>query len=1080
MKKQKIALCIITKNEEQNLANLFNSVKGFVDKIYLTDTGSTDNTVSEAKRLAKLNRLKLDISHFEWVDDFAKARNYNFSQVSSDFDWVLWLDGDDTLEGNLANLANFLRYTDSSAVVMDYHYLRDEKGQLRVAHTKVRMVRNGVYEWSEKAPIHENLFIKEEYKDKQKEVLVDSAWVVHHKEESGFEASGKRNLRILQKLRQKELSEGREDLRTLFLLGRENYNMFITYGDDSYKKVASKSLRDYIVKQQKGYEVVEACAMLCDIAVKNYDLIEYEKLADLALRAAPTYPLPYILKASYYLYIGEYKLVEDWCELALRQKQTGEDGSMRMEKGNQRRILDLLGEAYYEQKKLDKLAKIIAKQKKLLTRSELKNITDKERLVKAEKNAKRIIDSFTVMAHTLLREDELESITPLLKILPGSLQNHKSVVSFRRSIGLGDSWLANTITIYCGGGYEEWDESSLDSGLGGSETAVVELAKRFGEAGYKVSVYNSISKPKSYGNVTYIPANNFDPADTFNVLFVWRNPTFVKRYGIKSKKTYLWLHDVPNVTDYTVDVVNSYDKIIMLTKFHRSFLKHVPEDKIYYSSNGIDVESIEKIEQEKIKRIPKKMIYASSPDRGLDKAMDIFEKLQEEDSGWELHWAYGWNTFDAIRKDKKSLGWKEEMVDRMNKLGVVQHGRIGKDDLYRLYFSSNIWLYPTQFDEINCIVAQEAQACGCIPVTTLHGALQEVVIENTFYLHEGVVVKDLFNQVLNTEDQTLHLEARERFDWQNTADAWLEDLIPGSNQEDPLVSVIMTTIRPGAFRVLKDTLEKQTYKNFEVIVIDGRYEERKGEVAEYMNDVDYPFLHIPDPERDKARYPYGLCHAFNTSLEAANGELHVHIQDFILIPNDGIEKFVKLYKLNPEALYTGVDERWTTISQGDEDLPRSVDIYLGGQYELEHKDFTSGRIRIGDAVRTSYNPFEWELNYAALPAKHVKEKLGAWQEDWDKAFGYDNTELALRHIYLGGKILVDETNLCKAISHWDLFDEHDSEGVPERTKKTNDERYYNYATYLEQTNDAKVKMKLNVKYKKDIKNKLLEWKNGKR
>lgn len=61
----------------------------WVDEIIVCDTGSTDKTVEIAKNYAK-------VVHFDWCDDFSKARNYAKSFATHD--WILSIDCDEVLE----------------------------------------------------------------------------------------------------------------------------------------------------------------------------------------------------------------------------------------------------------------------------------------------------------------------------------------------------------------------------------------------------------------------------------------------------------------------------------------------------------------------------------------------------------------------------------------------------------------------------------------------------------------------------------------------------------------------------------------------------------------------------------------------------------------------------------------------------------------------------------------------------------------------------------------------------------------------------------------------------------------------
>jgi glycosyltransferase involved in cell wall biosynthesis len=84
-----LSVCLITRDEQDNLERALNSVKPVADEIIVTDTGSTDNTISVAES------FDAKISRFDWCDDFSAARNFCFSQAACD--WILWIDADEEL-----------------------------------------------------------------------------------------------------------------------------------------------------------------------------------------------------------------------------------------------------------------------------------------------------------------------------------------------------------------------------------------------------------------------------------------------------------------------------------------------------------------------------------------------------------------------------------------------------------------------------------------------------------------------------------------------------------------------------------------------------------------------------------------------------------------------------------------------------------------------------------------------------------------------------------------------------------------------------------------------------------------------
>ena len=65
-----ISLCMIVKDEEENIKDCLDSVQGIADEIIIVDTGSTDNTKSIAKNYTD------KLYDYTWKDDFSAARKF--------------------------------------------------------------------------------------------------------------------------------------------------------------------------------------------------------------------------------------------------------------------------------------------------------------------------------------------------------------------------------------------------------------------------------------------------------------------------------------------------------------------------------------------------------------------------------------------------------------------------------------------------------------------------------------------------------------------------------------------------------------------------------------------------------------------------------------------------------------------------------------------------------------------------------------------------------------------------------------------------------------------------------------------
>ena len=86
----RVSLTMIVKNEQENLPTCLASVEGIFDEIVVVDTGSTDRT----KEIAREFGAK--VFDFEWIDNFAAARNEALSHATGDY--AFWLDADDVVE----------------------------------------------------------------------------------------------------------------------------------------------------------------------------------------------------------------------------------------------------------------------------------------------------------------------------------------------------------------------------------------------------------------------------------------------------------------------------------------------------------------------------------------------------------------------------------------------------------------------------------------------------------------------------------------------------------------------------------------------------------------------------------------------------------------------------------------------------------------------------------------------------------------------------------------------------------------------------------------------------------------------
>ncbi|WLR41473.1 glycosyltransferase family 2 protein [Bacillus carboniphilus] len=207
----RISLCMIVKNEEDTLDRCLSSVKGVPDEIIIVDTGSTDAT----KEIAKKHNAR--IYDFEWIDDFAAARNFSFSKARKDY--IMWLDADDLLlpedRQKLLNLKERIS-PKIDAISMIYHTLFDEHGNVVTSVRRIRIVKK-IHDFKWHGFVHEDLTTEEPYK------YFDSDIIVTHKKpedkmNKAEEGKTGRNLQIYER----HLKAGKElSKHDLFHYSRE-------------------------------------------------------------------------------------------------------------------------------------------------------------------------------------------------------------------------------------------------------------------------------------------------------------------------------------------------------------------------------------------------------------------------------------------------------------------------------------------------------------------------------------------------------------------------------------------------------------------------------------------------------------------------------------------------------------------------------------------------------------------------------------------------------------------------------------------------------------------------------------------
>lgn len=252
-----ISLCMIVRNEEETIARCLASVQPIVDEMIIVDTGSSDRTIEIVSEFTR------HVYHFQWIDDFAEARNFSFSKATMDY--ILWLDADDILSAdNIHKLMLLKNALDASvdSVLMKYVLGRDEYGKPSYSVKRNRLVRRERdFKW--KGFVHEYLEVGGN--------IMDSDIEVEHR--SIKTTASDRNLKIYEK---HDADGKRFTPRDLYYYANELYDHGL------YKRAKRYYLRFLRTGQGWVEDNIQACGKLSDCC---HFLGEHDKSLDWAFRS---------------------------------------------------------------------------------------------------------------------------------------------------------------------------------------------------------------------------------------------------------------------------------------------------------------------------------------------------------------------------------------------------------------------------------------------------------------------------------------------------------------------------------------------------------------------------------------------------------------------------------------------------------------------------------------------------------------------------------------------------------------------------------------------------------------------------
>lgn len=354
--------------------------------------------------------------------------------------------------------------------------------------------------------------------------------------------------------------------------------------------------------------------------------------------------------------------------------------------------------------------------------------------------------------------------------------------------------------------YESWTPRNLQrGGIGGSETAVIEVAKRLAACGHRVRVYATPGEHGAgvYAGVEYrqtgrmaklngvvdqaAMTEELDLVESCDLLIAWRYADMLDHVP-GAKRRWLWVHDVYAHAG-TPERLAKADRILALSQWHRDFMAQhygIDASRFTVTRNGIDLSRFE----QQVPRDRFKVVNSSSPDRSWQALLQLWPQVRAAVPQATLHLFYGFDNWEKTTSptEQTQIAQLKARIAELAGQGVVLRGRVDQQTLAREFLSAGVLAYPTWFSETSCIGAMEAQAAGLHVVTSPIAALNETVgprgtlIEGDWLSADyqrrfaGALVAALHRGRSDDQDRmdrlTLQAHARAHFNWDGVVEQW--------------------------------------------------------------------------------------------------------------------------------------------------------------------------------------------------------------------------------------------------------------------------------------------------------------------
>jgi glycosyltransferase involved in cell wall biosynthesis len=293
----------------------------------------------------------------------------------------------------------------------------------------------------------------------------------------------------------------------------------------------------------------------------------------------------------------------------------------------------------------------------------------------------------------------------------------------------------------------------LHRALTGSEAAMVLVGRALAGKGHDVTMMCDVvdGLGSQWYGLNVVPLGQArDDQDVYVSMNEAEHLRFVPRNGVRV----LWMQ----ICDFSLNVAKDWNEYVdvgvALSKIHFDHMLKVSggravEEEWTFIGNPVDHDWIDSIAKQEGRTFqdPHKMIWCSSPDRGLHRLLEMYPRIRAAVPETTLDIYY---RFDPWLESAREMGgpvgdrarYIAECLKRLGRQGengVTVIGPVPQDEMIRRMLCAAVFPYtyePVRFTESFCSAGIMADACGCTVLMPKLDALGEVFEDIAVWMPE--------------------------------------------------------------------------------------------------------------------------------------------------------------------------------------------------------------------------------------------------------------------------------------------------------------------------------------------------------